>query len=168
MMGDIFSHAKQVSRPTGAMIVAFEYIRLSTGPEMRFPHVLDSMYFFRHERLLDSEYQLINCAVRINALKDGVTQLGSHAYWTRVWTIQESALNENCWIYLRKLNPIKMLEFQVTLYDIGGHMNVRSEALIVRDSGNLYPVDIQRGVQVLLRHFTLVTDSIVLLLAAKF
>lgn len=49
MMGDIFSRAQRVniwlSRPTEAMKVAFEYIRLSTGPESKFPNVPNGMRF---------------------------------------------------------------------------------------------------------------------------
>jgi hypothetical protein len=55
---------------------------------------------FLFKIFLDWEPQLISGVEHITLLKDGLEQLCSHPYWTRVWTVQEVALSENCWIYL--------------------------------------------------------------------
>ncbi|KAM6514188.1 hypothetical protein FALCPG4_015347 [Fusarium falciforme] len=103
---------------------AFEYIRRTTGPEVQFPHIPDS---------------------QISELRDGFYQLCSHPYWTRIWTVQEVSLNEKCHVYLGKLEPMDMLSFTVTLYDVEGYLNLRSEQVVPRVPENLYPVSFQRG-----------------------
>lgn len=81
----------------------------------------------------------------MDILKDGIGQLGCHPYWTRAWTVQEVALNENCWIYLGQREPMKMSDFGAMLWDVEGHMNRVSEAVIQQDRENKYPVAFQRG-----------------------
>ncbi|KAI8649715.1 HET domain-containing protein [Fusarium keratoplasticum] len=127
-MGSIYAQATQVniwlSRPTPAMKAAFEYLRLTTGPELQFPRIPDSQIF---------------------ELRDGFYQLCSHPYWTRIWTVQEVALSEKSHVYLGKLEPMDMWSFSAMLYEVEGYLNVRSEQVVPRVPENLYPVDFQRG-----------------------
>jgi hypothetical protein len=83
--------------------------------------------------------------VYIPELKDGICQLCSHPYWTRIWTVQEVALNDNCWIYLGKLKPMEMLTFRGMLYEAEGYMNQTWEGLVQQEPGSLYPVSFRRG-----------------------
>ncbi|KAL2059892.1 hypothetical protein VTL71DRAFT_10047 [Oculimacula yallundae] len=128
MMGTIYGHAHRVniwlSHSTEVMRAAFEYIRQSTGQKLSFDKIADE---------------------HLNELKNGFEQLTSHPYWTRVWTVQEAALNENCWIYLGQLKPLKLLSFGVMSYDVEGYMNLRSEQLALPNSEYLYPVGHNRG-----------------------
>ncbi|KAH9217457.1 heterokaryon incompatibility protein-domain-containing protein [Leptodontidium sp. 2 PMI_412] len=128
MMGNIYARAHRVNiwlnHSTEAMRAVFEYIRLSTSPKLSFDKVSDE-----------------NVAI----LKDGLEQLSSHPYWTRVWTVQEVALSENCWIYLGQLKPLNMLEFGVMLYEVEGYLNLRSEEITQPDVEYLYPIEFKRG-----------------------
>lgn len=76
---------------------------------------------------------------------DGLQKISSHAYWTRVWTVQEVALSKDCWIYLGQLKPLKLLDFAAMLYEVEGYMNKRSEEIASPDSEYLYPVSYKRG-----------------------
>lgn len=59
--------------------------------------------------------------------------------------MQEVALNENCWVYLGQLSPVKMLEFTVMLWDVEGYINKRWEAMTQLDLEYLYRVSFKRG-----------------------
>jgi hypothetical protein len=100
---------------------------------------------FLFKIFLDWEPQLTSGVEHITLLKDGLEQLCSHPYWTRVWTVQEVALSENCWIYLGQLNPMKMLDFTVMLWEVEGYMNKRSEETTQPDLEYLYPMSFKRG-----------------------
>ncbi|KAH7417784.1 heterokaryon incompatibility protein-domain-containing protein [Cadophora sp. MPI-SDFR-AT-0126] len=127
MMGNIYARADRVnvwlSRSTEAMRALFEYVRLSTGSKLSFDRVSDAV------------------------LKDGLIQISSHPYWTRAWTVQEVALNKNCWIYLGQLKPLKMLEFGVMFHDVEGYVNLRSEEITPPHAEYLYPVEQLMGKQ---------------------
>jgi hypothetical protein len=100
---------------------------------------------FLFKIFLDWEPRLTSGVEYITLLKDGLEQLCSHPYWTRVWTVQEVALSENSWIYLGQLSPMKMLDFTVMLWEVEGYMNKRSEETAQPDLEYLYPVSFKRG-----------------------
>jgi hypothetical protein len=148
MMGDIYRRAQRVnfwlSHSTEAMRAAFEYVRLSNSPKLSFYHVSDGTLFL-FKIFLDWEPQLTSGVEHITLLKVGLEQLCSHPYWMRVWTVQEVALNKNCWIYLGQLKPMKMLDFTAMLSEVEGYMNKRSEETTQPDLEYLYPVSFKRS-----------------------
>ncbi|KAH8662565.1 heterokaryon incompatibility protein-domain-containing protein [Xylariales sp. PMI_506] len=127
-MGRIYRNAKRVniwlSHATAAMQRTFEYIRLASGPEVQFPPIRDGL---------------------VSEINNGFRQLCSHRYWTRIWTIQEVVLNENGWVYLALLRPMKFSTFHVFLWEVEGFLNVRLEQLTSTIPENLYPVSFSRG-----------------------
>jgi hypothetical protein len=100
---------------------------------------------FNIKSFFDDDNRLISGVEQVTVLKDGLKQLSSHAYWTRVWTVQEVALNENCWVYLGRLKPLSMSGFGAMFYEVEGYMNVRSEETTPPDVEYCYPVDYKRG-----------------------
>ncbi|KAK7959559.1 uncharacterized protein PG986_004413 [Apiospora aurea] len=66
---------------------------------------------------------------RIPELVDGLEQLSSAPYWTRLWTIQEVALSKNCLVYLGNAEPLEMWGFQLYLRDLESHIDAEWERL---------------------------------------
>lgn len=157
MMDAVFACASRVnvwlSGPTEAMREVFEYMRLTTGPELKMPPVSDGKSQCLYPKMHICVTYLFQGSLRslasfspdrIPFLKRGLQELASHQYWTRAWTVQEVALNKNCWVYIGSLEPMGLLDFRVMLYEVEGHTNVRSEALAEPVADDLYPVAFRR------------------------
>lgn len=147
MMGEIYSSAQRVniwlSRSTEAMRVAFEYMQSTTSDKLQFDKASDSKspilkmspsYIFR----------LTSSSEGVAALRDGIYQLASHRYWSRVWTVQDVAWSKNAWIYLTQLETLKLNTYILMLSEVEGYVNLRSEELVKPHVDFLYPVGYKR------------------------
>ncbi|KAK8062394.1 HET-domain-containing protein [Apiospora hydei] len=123
-MGLIYSRAKQVNvwlgHATAAMERVLELTRLM-GEGQSAPDIVNAQH--------------------IPELVDGLEQLSSAPYWTRLWTIQEVALSKNCLVYLGNAEPLEMWGFQLYLRDLESHIDAEWERLgLEKDPEALAPM----------------------------
>ncbi|KAK8029952.1 hypothetical protein PG993_011243 [Apiospora rasikravindrae] len=128
VMGLVYSRAKQVNvwlgHATAAMEKVLELTRLMGEGK--------------------SALDIVNVQ-HIPELVDGLEQLSSAPYWTRLWTIQEVSLSKSCLVYLGNAEPLEMWSFQLYLRDLESHLDAERERLgLEKDPEALDPMDRRR------------------------